>query len=354
MKTAIILLTSVILASRVSAADFNFNPAEVSPVDMTEAQLVALLNGAGPTPYLDAYQQKTIGPTGQTLNAATLKAIPTGLSMMPYLGVFQAPQPGNPTKFTTYATWSADLMAWRTLGPVHVDGGQPDIRLLNDGSLLYADEYNPNGRPVVYLAYYGPQPVETGLLGFIGTPGEIPTNAVVLPRTVGASADGTPEYGRISYGGNWETAKLQVNYHFYAHGIRDLDASGTLTDGAEWSGGPDGGTNALINGAGGLGKIGHAEEFQVSKTVYKLVEAQLALNDNSSWRLFLVNRTDRLVTMLQPALAGGAVSIGVPTLTFLRLPDDTPALCVTMFVFGQGHGTTPTGGHMRVDPLPMP
>jgi hypothetical protein len=50
-------------------------------------------------------------------------------------------------------------------------------------------------------------------------------------------------------------------------------------------------------------------------------------------------------------LAGGAQSLGNPTVSFVTLPTGIPALVFTCFVFGANNGTTPLGGHIFVYPL---
>ena len=128
-----------------------------------------------------------------------------------------------------------------------------------------------------------------------------------------------------------------------------------MTNFTSWSGSSDTQTNNLVNNAGGNSKIGDSEIFQVGSTVYKLVEAQvnppLLGNTFGSWRLFLVNKTAGTVQMLSPVLAGGALSLGNPTLTFVTLPNGTPALVFTCFVFSENANSTPPGGHIFVYPL---
>jgi hypothetical protein len=85
--------------------------------------------------------------------------------------------------------------------------------------------------------------------------------------------------------------------------------------------------------AGGTGKIGDREVF--GSTVYEVVEAQIgpAGNCYDTWRLFLVNKTTDTAQQLNPMLAGGAKSLGNPTLTFVTLPNGKPALVFRYFIF---------------------
>jgi hypothetical protein len=234
------------------------------------------------------------------------------------------------------------------------------MRMLADHSVLYAEEYNPSGRPYVRIQYYGNAGL-TGLQALIANPAVTPTTAMTMPGTLLAKADGTPEFGRISYDGAIASSTAEINHHYYDRGQRDLDAVGTLTNFKSWSSSADTVLNELVTNAGGNGKIGDREIFKVGSQVYEIVEAQVhpaSANDYGSWRLFLINRTTSAIRQLRPVLAGGARSLGNPTVSFVTLPRlapgvaGAPALVFTCFVFGANNGTTPPGGHIFVYPLP--
>src|SRR5260370_588830 len=77
---------------------------------------------------------------------------------------------------------------------------QPDMRMLADDSGLYAEEYHPSGTPYVRIQYYGNAGLP-GLQALIANPAVKPTTAMTMQGTLLAKADGTPEFGRISYDG---------------------------------------------------------------------------------------------------------------------------------------------------------
>jgi hypothetical protein len=318
-------------------------------------QIAAILNEAGSNaPYLVAYALTATRADGSVVSAAPLKVVQTDDSDCPYLGVYHNAII-NSTKFTTYLGCSPDLRTWSERGAVHSDASQPDIRIQPDDSVLYADEFNPTNRPHVYVAYYGNSANQTGLKALVANPAVPPTAVVALPGTSLAKADGTPEFGRINYSGSILSSTIEINYHYYYLGIRDLDAIGTLTNFESWSGSSDTQTNSLVTNAGGNGKIGDSEVFEVGSTVYKLVEAQVNPPSSGdtfgSWRLFLVNKTAGTVQKLSPALSGGALSLGNPTLTFVTLPNGTQALVFTCYVFAENDNSTLPGGHIYVYPL---
>jgi hypothetical protein len=244
------------------------------------------------------------------------------------------------------------------IGQIHSPASQPDLRILPDDSVVYAEEYNPSGRPYGRVQYYGNGAV-SGLAALIANPAVAPTQAITLPGTARAKADGTPEFGRITYSGAIASSMLEVTHHYYDLGQRDMAADGTLTNFKTWSSQPDTTVNDLVTNAGGNGKIGDREIFKVGSQVFEVVEAQVnptSGNDYGSWRLFLVNKTQNTIQKLNPQLTGpgGAQSLGNPTVSFVTLPTRVPALVFTCFVFGTNHGYTPPGEHLFVYPLETP
>ena len=344
------------------AATYDYVTPQVAPPiasNLEMADIAAVLNETAPNPpYLVAYQLTTTDANNTKAGAAPLKVVPTDDPAHSYLGVFH--NQINPTQFATYLGYSSNLSTWHTLGQIHSPASQPDLRVLPDDSVLYAEEYNPSGKAFVRIQYYGNAGL-TGLQALIVNPAVAPTTAVTLPGTLLAKADGTPEFGRISYSGAITNSTAEITHHYYYLGQRDLQAVGTLTDFKNWSSEADTVVNDLVTKAGGNGKIGDRELFKVGSQVYQVVEAQedpASADDYGSWRLFLVNRTTNAIRPLSPALAGGARSLGNPTVSFVTLPPLTPgatgapALVFTCFVFGANNGTTPPGGHIFVYPLP--
>ena len=337
------------------AAIYDYVVPQVAPpiaANLGTADIAAILNETAPNrPYLVAYQLTTTDANNNLAGAAPLKVVPTDDSLHPYLGVFH--NQINSTQFATYLGYSSDLRVWHTIGQIHSPASQPDLRILPDDSVVYAEEYNPTGRPYVRVQYYGNSAVR-GLAALIANPAVAPTQTITLPGTALAKADGTPEFGRISYSGAIASSTLEVTHHFYYLGQGDIEADGTLTNFKSWSSPTDTTVDNLVTNAGGNGKIGDREIFKVGNQVFEVVEAQVSptsSSDYGSWRLFLVNKTQNTVQQLSPVLSGGARSLGNPTVAFVTLPTGVPALVFTCFVFGTNNGTTPLGGHMFVYPL---
>ena len=337
------------------AATYDYVAPQVAPPAanrLSMAQLAAILNETAPNPpYFVAYQLTATDAQGTIAGAAPLKVVPTDDPAHRYLRVFH--NPVNRTQFATYLGYSNDLKGWHALGEIHRPASQPDMRILADDSVLYADEHNPSGRPAIRIQYYGNTGL-TGLQALIANPAIAPTSTITLPGTSQAKADGTPEFARISYSGSLTSSRIEISHHYFYLGQRDLEAVGTLANFENWSSSPDNLVNDLVTDAGGNGKVGDREIFEVGSEVYEVVEAQVnpaSGNDYGAWRLFLVDRTTSAVRRLSPVLTGGAKSLGNPTVSFVTLPSGTPALVFTCFIFGANNGTTPPGGHIFVYPL---
>ena len=352
---AVVLVNLAVQPLTARSATYDYVAPQLAPpvaAKLGTADIAAILNETAPNkPYLVAYQLTTTDANNNLAGAAPLKVVPTDDSLHPYLGVFH--NQINTAQFATYLGYSTDLRVWHTIGRIHSPASQPDLRILPDDSVVYAEEYNPSGRPYVRVQYYGNGAV-SGLAALIANPAVAPTQAITLPGTALAKADGTPEFGRISYSGAIAGSTLEVTHHFYDLGQRDIEADGTLTNFESWSTPTDTTVGNLVTNAGGNGKIGDREIFKVGNQVFEVVEAQVSptsSSDYGSWRLFLVNKTQNTVQKLSPVLSGGAQSLGNPTVSFVTLPTGVPALVFTCFVFGTNNGTTPLGGHMFVYPL---
>jgi len=158
------------------AATYDYVAPQVAPpvaANLGTADIAAILNETAPKPpYLVAYQLTTTDANNNLAGAAPLKVVPTDDSLHPYLGVFH--NQISSTQFATYLGYSSDLRVWHTIGQIHSPASQPDLRILPDDSVVYAEEYNPTGRPYVRVQYYGNGAV-SGLEALIAKPAVAPT-----------------------------------------------------------------------------------------------------------------------------------------------------------------------------------
>ena len=316
--------------------------APAAAANLSMGDLETIFNERGSrTPYYAA-NQVVIG--GVTADVIKIIQTPSG-SRYPYLAVYHHLVGGD--RFGSYLAYSNDLKSWQGIGMIDDYSGMPDVRILPDNSVVFAQERNPSkNRPYVQVRYY------RTLSGFISNPTS-PTSSFDIPGSGGASADGTPEIGRITYGGDINQSSIEISYHYFLNSQVDKQAKGTLTNFASWTAVTDSGTNSALESRG-YPDIGKREYFQVGATVYELVEADVTTPYTANWdtwRTFLINKNTGEVRQLAPNIAGGAYSVGAPTASFLTLPDGTPAVAFAYFLFSQGAAQTPSGPHMYIYPL---
>lgn len=312
---------------------------QVSPVSISASQFSAILNGSGPS----AVYYSTADVQSSGTSADVLKVVQTTDSSHPYLGLFHK-DAGNGL-FDTYAAYSTDLKKWTTIERVDTASGMPDIAQLSDGSILYAAERNPSGtRPFITVRYY------TNLSAFLTNP-STPSRSIDLPQTAGASADGTPQFGRIRYDGSIAKSTIEITYHYFEGTVHDQEAVGTLTNFNSWSGAADTTLNQAMANLG-YTDLGDREWFQIGSTAYEVLEARPSQDAGwSAWRLFLINKDTGVIQTLAPAVPGGAYSLGNPSGSFVTLPGGTPALLFSFFIFTQGARNTPPGQYLTIYPL---
>ena len=331
-------------------AAYDYNVQEVAPTvasQYTMADIEAILNEQR-TPYFVAYGMTATRQDNTIVPAAPLKVVQTDSSSCPCAAVYH--NLISSTQFATYLACSTDLRVWSERGQIHAQASQPDIRILYDDSVLYADEDKSTGSSRIDVRYYCAIGTMRGFDSLVQNPGRAPTKEKLLPHINTVSkADGTPEFGRIDYSGSIAASKIEITHHYFNFGIRDIEAVDTFTNFSSGSDTTDNTTNNLVTNAGGNGKIGDREVFKVGSAVYEVVEAQVNPTGDGfgSWRLFLINKTTSQIVQLQPNLAGGALSLGNPTVTILKV-FGTDALVFTCYVFGENNFATQIGGHMFV------
>jgi hypothetical protein len=314
--------------------------ARVSPIHMTMNQFASILNEKGTNPYFTASQVRSGKATVDSLKILQTKNIEH-----PYIGLYHH-LAGS--LFNSYIASSKDLKSWATIKVIRTASSMPDAVILPDNSVLYAEERNPSrNRPYIQVSYY------KTFGNFISHP-ESPTATINLPRTPNATADGTPQFGRITYSGDIYNSRIEISYHFFKDSRSDQNAVGTLTNFRSWSGSTETWLNdsmAML----GYAHIGDREYFEVNGSIYLLIEANPSEpsrnNGWDKWDIFLINKSTRQIRELFPKIAGGAHSIGNPSGSFVTLPDGRSALAVSYFLFREGAGSTPPGPHVYVYPL---
>jgi hypothetical protein len=172
-------------------AAFDYNIEQIAPAvasQLTMSDITAILNETVSSPSSwEKFQLATTDASGRLVSVAPLKVVQSDRAACPYVGVYH--NQINTSQFATYLGCSSDLANWSQMGQIHSPASQPDLRILPDGSVLYAEEYN-TGRPVVRIHYYGNALGKTGLDQLIANPAVTPT------KTIHSAADHICDNGR--------------------------------------------------------------------------------------------------------------------------------------------------------------
>ena len=253
-----------------------------------------------------------------------------GLKVVPnpqggYLGVY-----GGGSPVVIKLARSSDLLNWTYLGDL-ADGLNATIHRVDlpgdpthDQSFVLAYQ---KAASLAFLLY----PDVNALLGGAFS------RSFAAPRTLSTCAEGTPNIAGASVDGN---GKLVLNAAF--HYSRDCStlrqAKGTLVDFSSWSTQADTTVNSLFESAtpvvGGPVRDRDSESFRGS--LFNLHEAQLTLNDASSWRPWLYDSQANTLTNLQVRTHGGSTSFSYPTITNVSTDNGARRQIVTYYVNSAG------------------
>lgn len=337
----------VIPPQQSNAQELNgFASSQVSPrpgLDWAGLQAIFNLNEPG-QPYYTAAGLNIGG-----MSADAIKIVQTDLSQATYIGVFHHVQ-SNGVYFNTYLASIIPGENWSLIGQISSNCSMPQIAILPDDSVLFAEECNPNNRPFIVVNYY------QTISGFVANPSETPTYTISLPWTANACADGTPEFDWIQYNGDITQSSIEISQHYFSDCINDQEAIGTLTNFSSWSSSPDAELNYAMAQLG-YPELGGREAFESDGVIYEVLEANSTYPANmnwADWRVFLVNRSTMQIVQLAPNFPGGAYSPGKPTASFMTLPDGTPAIAITYYIYYPGNANTPAGPYVYIYPLMCP
>lgn len=326
----------------VTGLNWEYPNAKISPVDISFSKLENILSGKTPPYYANVGALTSSGVLAGVLRIAETKD-----PRYPYIGLFHTNLGNN--IFEIRLSSSKDLKTWTTLKAVSKEAGMPDMIVLPDNSLLYAEETSIVGRvPFIKVRHF--KTVEK----FIEDP-KNPDAEMVLPNMPNSWADGTPRFGRITYSGDIYNSKIEITHHYFkppapGQEQRDQQVSGVLVNFRNWAGTEDMSTNTALARIGYI-DIGDRDFMQVGDTVYQIMEGRPSQGIGwASWKIFLINKNTGEIRKLDTQFPGGSYSPANPKTTFLTLPDGRKAIAVTYYVFYGGSIHT-SGPHLFVYPL---
>jgi calcineurin-like phosphoesterase family protein len=268
-------------------------------------------------PGSTAYRYAVRDSMGNSMDALKIVRSPFGR----YLGVYHTVVNG---RFVVKVATSVDLLNWRFAANLAYDASQPTIYPLRWGEVLVAYESHvgcPGGKRCIALRHYR---TESALLSGAAS------RSVILPRTLSTCAEGTPNI----YSATPTLSQVEIGLHYFRDCQVDRQARGMLSnfDPATWApyATPSVDDGILAAGADPGGMIGDRDGGSYDGAYNRLIEAQLAPGDFSSWRNFLY--VGGVATQLSIQTHKGSQAFANPTFTPLLLPTGEPGVVVTQFL----------------------
>lgn len=236
-----------------------------------------------------------------------------------YLGVYFWPHGPGATDYTVSVGASTDLINWRRITDLDVDGGNmPTIRSLPGGGFLVAyEDYTAlergSGKSQIRVRYY---PGREQLLRNRWATEQL------LPRTLSPTNEGTPSIEGIAWSGRPETSVLRIGFHYNA-GARGVDrqAEGYLRGFRDWRATSDAATGRRLRQAGFLASHGKRSHLELAGGRWDVVEAQRLPGSFGAWSLALEDLTTGTTEGLTlNGWFGPLTSVGVPAVKVLPGP----------------------------------
>jgi hypothetical protein len=257
-----------------------------------------------------------------------------------YLGVSHLQRGG---RFSTFLSESDDLLTWRFVRRLAEDASQPTLEPDGAGGWLLADEVmrSKDGNTLRFQRFSSTQALREG------RPDRVCEPSNTLARR--GAAQGTPHLFAIDLSDGIDRSTIGVGFHYF-DGVRDRQAEGTLRGFSRWTAEARPDLDALFPDA--RGNVGDRDAFTVAGRTYVVHEAQGAVGDWGSWRVFLRDPADDRVVPMPIRSPGGSPSVGNPTVTAVTLPDGRPGLFATYFVFSPGGRTEGSGALLVAIALP--
>ena len=217
---------------------------------------------------------------------------------------------------------STDLLTWSWVAELAVKASQPTIAAVPGGGYVVAWEQEPDPIHIAIASY----PTWEALVG------ATPDKRFDVPVTMPACGEGTPSFESVT------PDRIELGFHHHASCERDLQASGTLDWSAgTWQARQERGRDRALIEAGVAGHIGDRDRIMFRGRDLLLLEGQLVLDANGTWRTFLVDEAGHAERLAFRTDASSAAFMN-PTIGQIRI-GGRDALVVTLFLPTEGaHG----------------
>ncbi len=255
-----------------------------------------------------------------------------------YLGVYHAQRE---KVFHLHLARSTNLMEWRRVATLDEHASQGTLWRGSNGVFLVAYERDtPRAANVRLRHYENLAALQAGRF----------SREFDVPRTLAPSAEGTPSFERVAWGGAPERSRVELRLHYYRDRKADRAATGTLVGFTNWVAAPDPAINAPLEAHGVAGNIGDRDRFEWGGRGYLIQEAQMRPRDWTSWRLFLFDAQTMELWPVPVRTHRSSRSFANPTVTPLHDGRGAEVLAVTLFLPAQGSAPGEAGTLIYIVP----
>ena len=220
--------------------------------------------------------------------------------------------------FRTNVASSPDLLTWTWRGELGRMASQPTIARSVDGGFVVAWEQEPDPIHIVIESFASWPDLQAGTV----------EGRFDVPITMPACGEGTPALEFAS------AKRVELSFHYHADCVRDLEASG-WTDWTTWHARQERTRDAWLVELGVQGHIGDRDAISIGGHELVLLEGQRIVEDNSSWRIHLLDETAGSAEPLSIGTPAGSQAFLNPTISTVMI-GGRPALVATLFLPTEG------------------
>ena len=314
-------------------------PQEVSAAMAEPAAAIAdLIERLGNVTNATAFRYGARDDRGAPLDCLKILELGPG----DYLGVYHALRE---KVFHLHVARSTNLLEWRRVATLDEHASQGSLWRGSNGVFLVAYERDtPRAANVRLRHYENLAALQAGKF----------SREFDAPRTLAPSAEGTPSFERVAWGGVPERSRIDLRLHYYRDQKADRAATGTMFGFTNWVAAPDPAINAPLEARGVAGNIGDRDRFEWGGRGYLLQEAQMRSRDWTSWRLYLFDAQTMELWPVEVRTHRGSRSFANPTVTPLHDGRGVELLAVTLFLPAQGSAPSEAGTLIYVVPGAAP
>ena len=300
----------------------------VTPDDDTALRVAGLLDPA----TADSFDADVRDDLGRSLDGLEVIEAPTGLGVPGrFIGVYHSSIDGV---FVSQVATSDDLRRWTHRGDLDAHASQASLVALPDGGFLVAAERDTPDAQYVSTSNIVVRHYASWAALAAGTS----SAQANLPRTLAATAEGTPELRVLAWGGTPADSQIQISFHYLKDIQVDRQAGGLLTnfDATSWAPQPTPLVNELFVALGTRGNLGDRADVLYEGRRFAVLEAQSVRGDFATWRWYLYDRDRNEARLLALHGPAGSFALGNPAVRTFEDAAGATTLFVSGYAFSEG------------------